>query len=85
MSLKLTACLVLIACHHNPNAPVVKNAAGTTCGVNAHRSGNDCACDDGYAGDGISCSACDMHATAMGLTCSCNAGYHGDGTHCESD
>ena len=55
-----------------------------------------CACNAGYAGDGINCAdvnecltsngGCDVNAvctnTAGGRTCACNAGFTGSGTSC---
>jgi len=68
------------------------------CGVNAHCVDTDtaftCMCDDGYQGDGLTCtdvdecaaSPCDAnascHNTAGAFTCLCNTGYEGNGTAC---
>ena len=74
-------------------------ASGTThCGVNAHcvdtASAFDCMCDNGYQGDGLTCTdidecvsnPCDAHASCENVpgsfTCTCAPGYQGPGTSC---
>jgi hypothetical protein len=73
---------------------------GLECGDNAHcedsGGGPECVCDDGYEGDGFTCTdidectlgtdTCDTNATCTntdgGYTCACNDGYDGDGFTC---
>jgi len=66
------------------------------CDDNATCTGDTCACDTGYEGDGLTCTdvnecmtnngGCDANATcfntAGGRNCGCNTGYVGDGVTC---
>ena len=56
--------------------------------------GFECSCNDGYSGDGFTCSdsdecasnPCDANASCAnsdgGFTCTCDSGYSGDGFSC---
>lgn len=66
------------------------------CGENATCTGNTCACDTGYEGDGLTCTdvdecmtdngGCDANAACFntdgGRNCGCNTGFVGDGLTC---
>lgn len=65
--------------------------AGAQCNANATctdtQTGYVCTCNNGYTGDGDTCSVamsntCDPNATAVGMGCICKAGYVGDGNTC---
>ena len=53
----------------------------------------DCACNEGFEGDGTECvavdpcsiAACDEHATCTDGACVCNNGYEGDGESCTNE
>jgi hypothetical protein len=80
--------------------PDMCDCEGVTCDENATcyntEEGPTCVCDDGYEGDGFSCTdidecalgtdTCDAHATCTNTpgsyTCTCNTGYSGDGRTC---
>jgi len=70
-------------------------SADGTCTNNS--GGFDCACNEGYTGDGFDCTSlnscspdsddCDVHASCVelgdgGLGCLCDPGYVGDGQDC---
>ncbi|MEZ4402064.1 MAG: EGF domain-containing protein [Kofleriaceae bacterium] len=71
-------------------------ACQPACGANATCQAGTCACDDGFTGDGQTCTDVDECATgnggcaaeavctntAGGNTCACGAGYTGDGMTC---
>jgi hypothetical protein len=80
--------------------PDLCDCEGVTCDENATcyntEEGPVCVCDDGYEGDGFSCTdidecalgtdTCDVHATCTNTpgsyTCTCDSGYSGDGHAC---
>jgi hypothetical protein len=80
--------------------PDLCDCEGVTCDENATcyntEEGPVCVCDDGYEGDGFTCTdvdecalgtdTCDVHATCTNTpgsyTCACDSGYSGDGHTC---
>lgn len=74
---------------------VVVGCGGATCAVDATCQNETCVCNDGFAGDGTTCSdidecenaPCDAFATcanAVGsFSCACNDGFSGDGITCD--
>lgn len=75
------------------------DGAGTcapTCNVNATCTGETCACNDGFMGDGLTCAdidecatnngGCDVNAACVNASgsrmCNCKLGYVGDGVTC---
>ncbi len=82
-------------------ARVVPACTVASCGANARCDDSSgpatCTCDEGYSGDGKTCTAidscatnnggCDPHATCTSTgpgtdSCACNDGYSGDGQSC---
>lgn len=73
------------------------DACGGACDGNASCNAGTCECDDGFEGDGMSCTdidecatgknTCDADATCTNTdgdyTCACNDGYKGNGMSCK--
>lgn len=56
-----------------------------TCGENSHQEGSACVCNEGYEGDGTSCTMipqCGSNQIPMNGTCVCAEGYQWDGYAC---
>lgn len=97
-SIAVVAFAALSAC--GDIVPTAIDAAPGTCspacGENATCTGNTCACDTGYEGDGLTCTdvdecmtdngGCDANAACFntdgGRNCGCNTGFVGDGLTC---
>ena len=86
--------LVMVA--HAPISLTKPTIAPTLLSAPTRKVVLNCACQDGFAGDGVNCldvdectdagDDCSPHATCVNnrsFTCQCNAGFSGDGQECD--
>ena len=96
-TLLLVFSLALAAgCGSVSTTPDASNTCAAGCGANATCQGTTCVCDQGFTGDGLTCTdvdecatnngGCDADATCTnttgGNTCACDSGFTGDGLTC---